>query len=96
MRYRLPDTLRGALLLSMIAYHTGWDLVYLFGYRVPWFTASPGYVWQQSICWGFILLSGFCLGLGPLQEDKFYRGRPVKFPFLQCINGGLRYLPRGC
>ena len=26
--------------------------------------ACPGHLWQQSICWVFILLSGFCVQLG--------------------------------
>lgn len=58
------DTIRGITLLSMILYHTCWDLVFLFGKRIPGYTGSGGYVWQQSICWTFILLSGFCWSLG--------------------------------
>jgi len=63
MRYRLLDTLRGIFLVSMLFYHTCWDLVHLYGRNWPWFGETAGYVWQQSICWGFILLSGFCAGL---------------------------------
>ena len=40
------------------------DLVYLFGVRAPWYGSWQGELWQQSICWVFILLSGFCLPLG--------------------------------
>ena len=58
------DALRGATLISMAAYHGMWDLVYLFGLRADWYSETPGYLWQQSICWCFILLSGFCWGLG--------------------------------
>lgn len=58
------DTIRGITLLSMILYHTCWDLVFLFGKKVPGYTGPEGYVWQQSICWTFILLSGFCWSLG--------------------------------
>ena len=29
-----------------------------------WYAATPGHLWQQSICWVFILLSGFCVPLG--------------------------------
>ena len=54
------DLLRGVTLLSMIAYHGTWNLVYLFGVDLPWYEKLPGYIWQQSICWTFILLSGFC------------------------------------
>lgn len=59
-RLHLLDALRGFLLIYMIAFHGMWNLVYLFGVRAPWYTSAPGYIWQQFICWSFILLSGFC------------------------------------
>lgn len=59
-RYHLLDTLRGFLLINMIAYHGLYDVVYVIGVPLGWYTSLPGYIWQQSICWGFILLSGFC------------------------------------
>ena len=58
------DALRGLTLLSMIAYHTCWDLVYLFGMDWDWYRGTGAYIWQQSICWTFILLSGFCWAMG--------------------------------
>ena len=63
---RLPalDLLRGLNLLSMIAYHGAYDLVYLYGVDIPGYRGLPGYLWQQSICWIFIFLSGFCFCLG--------------------------------
>ena len=63
-RYRLLDELRGLDLISMMCYHGLWDVVFLFGVQLPWYTGMPGHLWQQSICWVFILLSGFCLPLG--------------------------------
>lgn len=63
-RYDLLDSIRGITLLSMIAYHGIFDLVEIYGFSVSWFWDTPGYVWQQSICWTFILLSGFCWNLG--------------------------------
>ena len=60
VRLHLLDALRGFLLLHMIAYHGMWNLVYLFGIHAPWYNDTPGYLWQQFICWSFILLSGFC------------------------------------
>ena len=63
MRYRLLDTLRGFSLVSMILYHICWDLVNLYRFDWQWYQGTPGHVWQQSICWGFILISGFCMGL---------------------------------
>lgn len=68
-RYFLLDALRGITLFSMILYHGMFDLVELYGVHVDWFWKTPGYVWQQSICWMFILLSGFCWRLG---------GRPLR------------------
>ena len=62
-RLHLLDALRGFLLLNMIAYHGLWNLVYLFGVDLLWYRAAPGYLWQQFICWSFILLSGFCRSL---------------------------------
>jgi len=45
-------------------YHGCWDLVNLFGIQADWYYGLPGHLWQQSICWVFILLSGFCVQLG--------------------------------
>lgn len=59
-RLNLLDALRGFTLLHMIAYHGMWNLVYLFGVKIPWYQSTPGYLWQQAICWTFVLLSGFC------------------------------------
>ena len=63
-RYALLDELRGLDLVSMMFYHGCWDLVYLFGIQADWYYGLPGHLWQQSICWVFILLSGFCVQLG--------------------------------
>ena len=70
------DALRGVTLISMAVYHGMWDLVYLFGLRAGWYAGTPGYLWQQSICWCFILLSGFCWGLGkkPLKRGLLVFG----------------------
>lgn len=73
-RYRFLDHIRGVTLLSMVAYHAIWDLVYIFGMRLDWYRTEIGYVWQQSICWTFILLSGFCWSMG---KSKFKRGLVV-------------------
>jgi uncharacterized membrane protein len=63
MHYPLLDTWRGFSLVSMIIYHFCWDLVYLCHRNISWYTRFPGYFWQQSICWSFIFLNGFCLAL---------------------------------
>ena len=63
-RYAFLDTCRGFLLLAMLVYHFFWDLTYLFAVELPWFEGKLAYLWQQSVCWAFILLSGFCFPLG--------------------------------
>ena len=73
-RYALLDELRGLDLISMMLYHGMWDLVFLFGVPAAWYTGQPGHLWQQSICWVFILLSGFCL---PLGRHPYRRGALV-------------------
>lgn len=64
MRLAKLDLLRGLTLISMISYHFTWDLVFLYGFNIPWYNELPGFLWQQSICWTFILLSGFSWSLG--------------------------------
>ena len=54
------DSLHGLTLFSMIAYHLCWDLVYLRGLPWAWYNGFWAYIWQQSICCTFILLSGYC------------------------------------
>ena len=75
----LLDELRGLDLISMMLYHGMWDVVFLFGVAQKWYTGRPGFVWQQSICWVFILLSGFCLPLGhrPLRRGLIVSGAGV-------------------
>lgn len=63
-RYGALDSLRGVTLISMVIYHVCWDLVYIFGKKWNWYKGLGAYIWQQSICWSFILLSGFCWSLG--------------------------------
>lgn len=78
-RYHLLDTLRGLLLINMVAFHAIYDVVYILGFPIPWYTSLPGYLWQQSICWGFIFLSGFCFRLSrhPLRHGLVVLGAGV-------------------
>ncbi|MBQ9990503.1 MAG: DUF1624 domain-containing protein [Lachnospiraceae bacterium] len=66
-RYALIDTIRGLALVSMIGYHGAWNLVYLYGMDWKWYQGREAFFWQQSICWTFILLSGFCWSMGRRQ-----------------------------
>lgn len=63
-RYGILDNLRELTLISMILYHAMWDIVYIYGVDASWYESQGAYIWQQSICWTFILLSGFCWSMG--------------------------------
>lgn len=63
-RLTVLDWLRGGNLIVMMVYHAMWDLVYIFRVDIPWYRTQAGFLWQQSICWTFIVLSGFCFRLG--------------------------------
>lgn len=47
----------------MILYHFLWDLRFIAGIEINWYTQLPGKIWQASICYVFIFISGFCLSL---------------------------------
>ncbi len=79
-RLHLLDELRGLTLVEMILYHFLWDLVYIAGIPIPWYHGTAAHIWQQSICWTFIFLSGFCWSFG---RHPFARGITV------FLSGGL-------
>lgn len=60
-RLETIDTIRGITMISMILYHFCWDLKFIKGFPMPWYTSFGSYLWQQSICWTFIIISGFCM-----------------------------------
>lgn len=62
-RLHLIDSLRGFAVLSMVIYHFVWDLYNLTGIKWGSFSSTSNFIWQQSICWTFILISGFCFNL---------------------------------
>lgn len=63
-RYHLIDALRGLALLNMIAYHFLYDMNEVFGGNARWHTGTAAHLWQQYICWSFILISGFVWEVG--------------------------------
>ena len=89
-RYHLLDDIRGLTLISMILYHGCWDLVYLLGVNIPWYHTEKAHLWQQSICWTFILLSGFCM---TLSVRKWRRGAVVFAAGLLVTAATLVFLP---
>lgn len=69
-RYAALDVLRGLAIISMVIYHAVWDMVYLRGAYLPWYRETPGFIWQQSILWSFVFISGFCQALGKRQYRR--------------------------
>ncbi len=63
-RYYLLDSLRGFSVISMILFHTVWDLTRIFGLDIGWYDTLFGEIWKFSISGVFITLSGFCVSLG--------------------------------
>jgi len=50
--------------------------VYMYGAKWSWYRSTGAYIWQQSICWTFIILSGFCWSMGkqPLKRGLMVFG----------------------
>lgn len=70
-RIELIDTIRGITIISMILFHALWDVVYFgFGINEEVLYSRNAYIWQQSICYTFILLSGFCFSYGKHQIKR--------------------------
>lgn len=86
-RLRVLDWLRGGNLIVMMVYHAMWDLVYIFRVDLPWYRTQAGFLWQQSICWTFIVLSGFCFRLGkrPLKRGLLVLGASVVISVVSII-----------
>ena len=89
IKQRLPfiDLIRGITIIEMISYHFLWDLVYLYNADIPWYKSHGAYIWQQSICWTFILLAGFSWHLGKKHMKRglwAFGGGVVVFPMIGC------------
>ena len=65
LRYEKLDSWRGFWLVNMIVYHAVWDLLFFWTpQRLDLLFSAPLVIWQQAICWSFIWLSGFVVGIG--------------------------------
>ena len=57
-RVRGYDVLRGISVISMVAFHACYDIVYLWDIRLGWFRSPLQDVWRASISWCFLLIAG--------------------------------------
>lgn len=75
------DSLRGLAIVSMVAFHTVYDLVYIYGMDVSWF-ADPFYqsLWRDSISWTFLVLAGMMCSFS---HDNLRRA--LKYLLVACL-----------
>lgn len=58
VRLRFLDGYRGIMILSVALYHGLYDLVYMFGISMPWYSSPAADAWQEIMCCSFILIAG--------------------------------------
>lgn len=59
-RITIFDTVRGFTMISMAGFHACYDLAYLYGWDMPWFTQSAFQdIWRASISWVFLFIAGW-------------------------------------
>ena len=63
-RYHLIDALRGLALVNMLGMHFLYDVNVVFGAEPGWYLRAGVRLWQQYICWSFILIAGFSYDWG--------------------------------
>ena len=63
-RFCLIDAYRGITMISMVLYHACYDYFSAFGRDPLWITTRGAFIWQQSICISFILVSGMVWSFG--------------------------------
>ena len=64
VRFHLLDAFRGVTMISMVLYHSCYDYFSAFGKNPGWIATKGAFLWQQSICISFILLSGMVWRFG--------------------------------
>lgn len=57
-RVRGYDVLRGISVVSMVAFHACYDIVYIWDVRLSWFRGPLQDIWRASISWCFLLIAG--------------------------------------
>lgn len=63
-RYHFIDALRGLALMNMLAYHFLFDVNVVYGRDTAFYLRPWAHVWQQYICWSFILIAGLSFHWG--------------------------------
>lgn len=63
-RYEQLDGIRGFAIVHMVLYHLSYDIFILYGIWPGFLSDLRAHIWQQFICFSFILVSGAVWHLG--------------------------------
>ncbi|HHX36589.1 MAG TPA: DUF1624 domain-containing protein [Clostridiaceae bacterium] len=63
-RYHLIDAFRALAMIAMVIYHFCYDLQVIYLGNGSWPQIWGNRIWQQYICWSFILIGGFVWSWG--------------------------------
>lgn len=76
-RITIFDTVRGFTMLSMAGFHACYDLAYLYGWDMPWFTETVFQdIWRASISWVFLFIAGWMCTLSRNNVKRASSTRP--------------------
>lgn len=75
-RLLLMDGIRGFAIVNMILFHFLYDFFIIYQRDPIWYERPWVFLWQQMICWTFILISGMTWNLG---RRKVRRGILLNF-----------------
>lgn len=69
-RFYLIDAIRGIAIINMVAFHFLFDVNILFGQNLNWYSNPSVYVWQQGICFTYIIIAGLVWRFGAKTHIK--------------------------
>ena len=87
-RFHLIDGIRGLAVVNMTAFHFLYDWHDIFHGDSAWYWSLPVRIWQQCICWTFILVSGFVWEWG--RKKNLQRG--LLLNLFGCLISGIMWL----
>lgn len=76
VRCLFVDSARGLAMINAVAYHFLFDVCIVYGQDPGWIRYTGVFVWQQYICWSFILISGLAW---PWGRHQLRRGLELNF-----------------